>query len=161
MGADPGAIAGQFAQTKRRALRLVPAVGEDQCRCMPGHLLKEKLVRTGPECGIARLQEVPQRGHHLHVEVLAHPGVNNGAWSASAPVVVPDKKARDVPQWPQRCGTPNPLQRPFHPGRQSFQADRQVNATLVVAQGMNLVHYHRAHGPQGLVHPLAAKKQVQ
>jgi hypothetical protein len=94
--AHPRGIVCEIPEAQRGALGLVAAVAEDERGVVAGDLRQQQLVGARPERAVARLEEVRQRGHHLHIEILAHAGVEDGAGARAPALISADQEGSDL-----------------------------------------------------------------
>ena len=161
MRADFRLAVAQLGQTQRRSLGLVAAVGEDQGRLVATNVLEQQLVRARPQGRVARLQKVGQRSTYLHVQVLAHSGVDDLAGTLAPCPGPTGEEGGDLLQRTQCCRAPHPLQSPLEARLQALQTHREVHPPLVVAQSVHLIDDHRADRRKVRRHTFARQQDVE
>ena len=150
------------------ALGQAAVVGKDQGAAVPRDIAQHVRDHRGPDGVAGQVAEVLHHRHHLQVQRLA--GSRCRRWS---PAEAPARRRRR-PSTPARPGSaPLPssgllrgrqadaLHGPAGFVLQALQAQRQVHAALVAAQGVDLVHDDGVHRAEHLARARAGQHQVE
>ena len=151
----------QLAQSQRCPFRLVSAVGENECGIVAGNLGEEQLIGARPQGVVAGFEEVRQRRHHLHVQLLSHACIDDGARARFSVGIRACEVSGYLIERAQRGRAADPLKRPSDPSLQSFQANSQMDPAFVVTHG---VHFIDDDGPDAFQirrHLLSAEEQIE
>ena len=144
---------GELVQPVGDPLGRAAVVDEHDRRAVRLHQLQQPRVDGGPDrlAGLAfdrrrgaQLAHVLDRDHHLQVERLAVPGVDDRHRPVAA------QEPGDLLQRALRCRQPDPLRLGRRDRRQPLQREHQVRTALGAGDGVDLVDDHRLDRAQHL-----------